>query len=128
MSKEAQKALVLSADAREKLAAAVEALAACGFGPDGPPLETTFAEIEEFGHEVGRLLAREVDENLTSQHAAHFSERADCPQCGAACGSKSELPTRRVQTIDGEVPLREPAFHCPACRRDFFPSTPRAED
>lgn len=128
MGKEARMAAMLTEDARQKLADAAEALAACGFGPDGPPLETTFAEIEDFGHEMGRTLARLVDENLTSQHAARFTEQADCPTCGVVCGSKSESPTRHLQTIDGDVPLQEPAFHCPACRRDFFPSASRAED
>ena len=31
-------------------------MGACGFGPNGPPLETTFAEIEEFGHDMNPRL------------------------------------------------------------------------
>ena len=90
MSKDARESVVLSEVARQKLAEAAEALAACGFGPDGPPLETTFAEIEEFGHEVGRMLARCVDQNLTAQHAEHFClEEAACPHCGTACGPRA---------------------------------------
>ena len=128
MGKEAQIDRLLSDHARRKLAEAVEALAECGFGPDGPPLETTFAEIEQFGHEVGRLLARCVDESLSARHAERFGEQADCPACGATCQAKQDPFARDVQTIDGDVPLREPTYHCPACRRAFFPSAPGVAD
>jgi hypothetical protein len=69
MSKDAQKRIEFTDDAKKKLEECVAAMAACGFGPDGPPLETTFAEIEEFGHEVGKMVARAVDEKLANQHA-----------------------------------------------------------
>ena len=79
MSKDAQKQVVLTDEAKKKLEDCVVALAACGFGAEGPPIDTTFAEIEEFGHEVGRMLARGVDEQLTTQHASHFHGMAACP-------------------------------------------------
>ena len=128
MSKDAENRVVLTDEARKKLEDCVAAMAACGFGPDGPPIDTTFAEIEEFGHEVGKIVARALDEKLTNQHAAHFEGTAACPCCGATCPVAENPSTRDVQTTDGDVPLREPICHCPVCNRDFFPSACRAED
>jgi len=128
MSKDARTRIVLTEDARRKVQEAVDALSACGFGPDGPRLETTFAEIEDFGHEVGRMLARQIEAKLATQQADLFPKQADCPTCGTTCGCKTDLSTRDVQTIDGVIPLSEPTFHCPACRRDFFPSAYLAAD
>lgn len=122
MSKDAQKQVVLTDEAREKLEDCVAAVAACGFGPDGPPLETTFAEIEEFGHEVGKMVARALDEKLTKQHAAHFHGTAACPCCKTESSVAEKPDTRDVQTTDGVVPLHEPMCHCSVCNRDFFPS------
>lgn len=128
MSKDAQDKVVLTEDARRKLEECVAALTACGFGKDGPPLETTFAEIEEFGHEVGRLLARSVEQSLASQHAEHFRGESNCPGCGHRCDISEDPETRVVQTTDGNVPIQEPICHCPVCNRDFFPSADRVED
>ena len=128
MGKDAQKQVVLTDEAKKKFEECVAAMAACGFGPDGPPLETTFAEIEEFGHEVGKMVARAVDEKLTSQHAAHFQGTAACPCCETACPVEENPKTRDVRTTDGVVPLQEPICHCPVCNRDFFPSAYPAED
>jgi hypothetical protein len=128
MSKDAQKQVVLTEEARKKFEECVAAFAACGFGPEGPPLETTFAEIEEFGHEVGKMVARALDAKLAHQHAAHFQGTAPCPCCGTECHIKENSNTRDLQTTDGNVPLREPTCHCPVCNRDFFPSACRVED
>jgi len=128
MSKDAQERMVLTEEAKKKFDECVAALAACGFGPDGPSVETTFAEIEGFGHELGKMLARALDEKLTSQHAAHFEGTAACPCCGTTCPVAENAATRDVQTTDGMIPLREPIGHCPVCNRDFFPSAYRVED
>jgi hypothetical protein len=113
MGKDAQKLVELTDEARRKFEDCVAAMAACGFGPDGPPLETTFAEIEEFGHEVGRMVARALDEKLTRQHASHFHRTAACPGCETKCPVAEHPNTRDIQTTDGVVPLREPMCHCP---------------
>ena len=126
MSKDAQDR-VLSDEALRKFEEFVAAAAACGFGPDGPPIDTTFTEIEEFGHEVGRLVGRALDQRLADQHAAHYQGASTCPNCDKECLSK-ELAERELQTSDGDVPLHEPVFHCSACNRDFFPSTHHVED
>ena len=128
MGKDARIPVTLSDEARKKLEDCVAAMAACGFGADGPPIDTTFAEIEEFGHEVGKMLARALDEKLTSQHATHFQGAAACPCCGTTCPVAENPTTRDVQTTDGTIPLREPHCHCPVCHRDFFPSAYGVED
>ncbi len=128
MSKDAQKQVELTDEARKKFEECVLALAACGFGPGGPPKDTTFAEIEEFGHEVGRMLARALDEKLTNQHAGHFQGTAGCPCCRTMCPVAETPAPRPLQTTDGVVPLQEPVCHCPVCDRDFFPSAYRTED
>jgi hypothetical protein len=103
-------------------------LTAMRFGAEGPPENTTFAEIEEFGHEVGRMLGRAVDQQLTRQHAEQFLHASPCPTCQTVCHPKPTLAERKVQTSDGVVPVHEPVCHCPICNRDFFPSAYRLED
>jgi len=127
MGMDARNQLHLSDEAKKKLDEFVAAAAACQFGVDGPPKETTFTEIEEFGHQVGRTVGCAIDEQLADQHAAHFREPAPCPSCQTLCAPKKELPERELQTKDGQVPLREPLCHCPDCHRDFFPSAYRVE-
>jgi len=128
MGKDAQKSVELTDEAKKKLKECVAALSACGFGDEGPPKNTTFAEIEDFGHQMGQIVARAVDEQLTTQHAAHFQERTPCPSCETPCPPKDVASGRDFKTTDGDVPLHEPVFHCPVCNRDFFPSTYRIED
>ena len=119
---------MLSAEARQKFDELVALLAEERYGPDGPPIDTTFAEIEQFGHQAGRMVGRWLDEHLTDRHAEHFQEGC-CPTCGASGESDvGEKKTRPLQTVDGTIPLAEPAFHCPTCDRDFFPSAERTCD
>ena len=120
---------MLSAVARQKFDELVALLAAEKYGPEGPAIDTTFAEIERFGHQTGRMLGRALDEHLTHQHAEHFQE-ASCPTCGATggLGGAENTKTRPLQTDDGKVSLAEPFFHCPRCDRDFFPSAERTCD
>ena len=128
MSKEAQKALLLNSETQKKFDECVAALTAMRFGPDGPPKDTTFAEIESFGHEVGRMLGRAVDEKLTRQHARQYQESAICPTCHTECPIEDLPSERQMQTCDGPIGLEEPKCHCSVCDRDFFPSASRTED
>ena len=123
MSKDARNEdLELTAEEEEKFSELVALLARRGFGAAGPPRETTFAQIEQFGHRAGRMLARAVDARLAGQHAAHFAGEEPCPTCGEKRLPEESPHDLGLQTDDGEVRLREPAFHCPPCERDFFPS------
>ena len=128
MGKEAQQAVVLNKEGRKAMDECVAALTAMRYGPEGPPKDTTFAEIEEFGHEVGRMVGRAVDQQLTSQHAEQFHEAAFCPTCQTLCEPKPSPAERELQTSDGRVPIAEPVCHCSVCHRDFFPSAYRIED
>ncbi len=120
---------MLSAEARVKFDELVTLLAREKYDSGRPPIDTTFAEIEDFGHQAGRMLGRSLDEHLTLEHAEHFQE-ATCPTCAASGESNAadNKKTRPLQTQDGKIPLAEPAFHCPTCDRDFFPSADRTCD
>lgn len=120
---------MLSAEARVKFDELVALLARERYDSGRPPIDTTFAEIEDFGHQAGRMLGRSLDEHLTIEHAEHFQE-ASCPLCAASGESApaQNKKARPLQTQDGKIPLAEPAFHCPKCDRDFFPSANRTCD
>lgn len=129
MSKDARNEdLDLTLEEKEKFSELVTLLSKCGFGAAGPPRETTFAEIEQFGHRIGRMLARAVDARLTAQHAAHFAGSEPCPTCGEQHSPRERPHDLPLQTQDGEVTLREPTFSCPPCERDFFPSASAVAD
>ena len=115
--------LDLRPEVKEKLSELVALLAAHGFGDQGPRLETTFAQIEQFGHQAGRMVARALDERLVEQHAAHFQNEQPCPTCGETCPPKESPHDLSLQTADGEVTVGEPSCRCSPCRRDFFPGT-----
>ena len=121
---------MLSPQARQKFDELVTVLAEERYGPDGPPIDTTFAEMEQFGHQAGRMVGRAIDARLAAQQADEHFQEASCPTCGA-CGESDAAEnkkTRPLQTQDGKIPLAEPAFHCPRCHRDFFPSAERIGD
>ncbi|MEM1227860.1 MAG: hypothetical protein AAGJ40_19390 [Planctomycetota bacterium] len=44
-----------------------------------PPLNTNWAEIEDSGHELGRLFATEFDQAMQRQHAEHDDDSKPCP-------------------------------------------------
>ena len=48
MGKEARRAIVLDDEVQKKYEEYVAALTTMRYGPEGPPEDTTFAEIEEF--------------------------------------------------------------------------------
>jgi len=124
MSKDARnKDLELSPAEKKQFDELVALLAKRGFGEEGPPRETAFAQIEQFGHQAGQMVARAIDARLAEQHATHFVGEEPCPTCGEKHLPNESPHDLELQTEDGEVKLREPAFHCPPCERDFFPST-----
>ena len=90
------------------------------YGQDGPPIETTWAEIEDAGHELGKLVATEYDQLMQRQHAEKFDVTHPCPQCGKQAGPS--VKHRELTTRDGAADLYEPELHCVSCERSFFPS------
>jgi hypothetical protein len=73
-------------------------------------------------------MARAVDARLVEEHAAHFAGEQACPNCGEKHPPKEGRHILPLQTEDGEVIFREPAFRCPPCERDFFPATDPTSD
>jgi len=80
-----------------------------------------FSEIEDAGQNLGRLLSRLSQSRLVNEVAAGEPVSRACPTCGQTC--RVEVVKRTVTGLDGPVDMMEPKAHCPACRRDFFPST-----
>jgi len=79
-----------------------------------------FSQIEDAGRNLGRLLSRLSQTRLANEVAAGEGCVRDCPTCGKSCAV--EVARRTVSGLDGPLEMLEPKAHCPACRRDFFPS------
>ncbi len=79
-----------------------------------------FTELEAAGHRLGRAVAQATTERLALTQAERMTGAQPCPTCGRLCPLVHRQ--RPLETIDGPIELREPVCHCPACRRDFFPS------
>jgi|SRR5271168_2388017 len=79
-----------------------------------------FSAVEEAGHKLGQFLSRVAQARLANEIAAGERIARECPTCGAVCSVV--MATRTVTGIDGPMEILEPKAHCPACRRDFFPS------
>jgi hypothetical protein len=79
-----------------------------------------FSEIEDAGRKLGQFLSRMSQSRLVAEVAAGERIARECPQCGQVC---SVITVKRTVTgLDGPMEIMEPKAHCPACRRDFFPS------
>lgn len=111
----------ISQQIEEKLADLAELICNQEFGPEGPPKDITFREIEALGFRAAQLAAAKFETTATRQHQRHFEQTQACPQCGGDCEAK-RLAERKLLTRLGPVQLSEIEFHCNACRRSFFPS------
>ena len=80
-----------------------------------------YSVIESRAHQLGRQLSREVQQRQMGETAALALRRARCPGCGTPCELSEHK--RRVTSIDGPLDVQELKGRCPACRRDFFPSS-----
>lgn len=94
------------------------------YGNNGPPIDLTWAEIEDLGHELGKLTATEFDQTVQRQQAEKLDAPTACPHCGKPCSAS--VKHRDLLTRDGTADLSEPQFHCVSCERSFFPSAGRA--
>jgi hypothetical protein len=88
--------------------------------PDGPGLEVTLADMEEYAAAASRALVKGAVESMAGSQAEQLGEAAPCPSCRKMC--PLERKSRPVVVRGGAAHLEEPVGHCPACRRDFFPS------
>jgi hypothetical protein len=88
----------------------------------GPDLDLDADQIEQFAKGAACAMAREAIEELLEKKAALLGAEQSCPTCQRLC--PLVRAPRIIQFWGGEVAYSEPKCHCPACRRDFFPSTP----
>lgn len=79
-----------------------------------------YGDIEDAGQQLGRLLSCMAQSRLANEVASGAAGDAACPDCGQVC--TVNVHKRTVTGLDGPVEVLEPKAHCPACRRDFFPS------
>src|SRR5271156_3211369 len=96
------------------------------WGEQGPGLDVDLTQMEDVGVAAMRGLLAGTLEAATEQQASQLGEQQACPDCGRMCPlRKEERPF--VVRGGGSFEHHEPKAHCPACRRDFFPSTSAAE-
>ena len=90
------------------------------YGPDGPPLDADFDEMEQIAAAATAGLVEGTLEHLTQQQAQRLPEQLPCPTCQKSCPVRAR--PRQVVARGAGITLQEPVAHCPDCRRDFFPS------
>lgn len=91
------------------------------FGDAGPGLDADLAAMEQVAVAAARGLTEGTLAALLEQQAQALPAESPCPDCARPCPLHHE--PRTLTAHGGDVPYREPVAHCPACRRDFFPST-----
>jgi hypothetical protein len=79
-----------------------------------------YSVLEQAAHGLGRELSRVTQQRAAREVAAGSQSTSVCPGCGQVC--PTEMSQRTVTSLDGPLEVLEPLAHCPACRRDFFPS------
>ena len=89
----------------------------------GPELDLDADDIEQMAATAARAVARGTIEELLERKASLLGPEQPCPTCDRPCTVRRE--PRSMDFWGGEVAYAEPKCHCPACRRDFFPSAPR---
>ncbi len=88
----------------------------------GPELDLDVDDIEQFAKDAACAVAKGTIEDLLEKKAATLGPEQPCPDCQRLC-PVGRAP-RTIHFWGAPVPYEEPKCHCPACRRDFFPSTP----
>ena len=91
------------------------------FGDAGPGLDADLAALERIALAAAGGLTEGTLAALLEQQAQALPAETPCPGCGRPCSIHHE-PRSLATAHGGSVCYREPAAHCPACRRDFFPS------
>ncbi len=86
----------------------------------GPDLDLDADQIEQMAATAACAVAKGAIEELLEKKAALLGDEQPCPTCNRLCPVKRQ--PREIQFWGGEVAYSEPKCHCPACRRDFFPS------
>src|ERR1700722_8517701 len=90
------------------------------FGDAGPGLDVDLASLEQVAVAAARGLTGGTLATLLEQQAQALPAESPCPECERPCPIHQE--PRTLTARGGTLCYREPIAHCPACRRDFFPS------
>ena len=77
-------------------------------------------ELETVSQSLAQRLGCASLSRAVREVAAQCDSQAACPTCGKQW--PVEMTKRPVKSLSGSIELMEPVGHCPACRRDFFPS------
>ena len=93
------------------------------FGDAGPGLDADLATLERVAVAAARGLLDGTLATLLEQQAQALPGESPCPARGRPCPVRHE-PRALAGAHGAAVSYREPVAHCPACRRDFFPSAP----
>ena len=96
------------------------------WGEQGPGLDVTLSDMEDVAMAAVQALLAGTLEVATEKQASQLGSQQACPECGAVCPLQHEERPIVVRT-GTTFEHHEPKAHCPACRRDFFPSTSAAE-
>lgn len=97
------------------------------FGPDGPPIGTSFAELERITLAVSdegrkRLLELLLIRQAEAMHRELPENLRHCPLCGRVTVTRDPEP-RRLQSCAAIVEWQEPHRYCGRCRKAFFPQS-----
>ena len=90
------------------------------FGEAGPGLDLDFDSIESLAVDMAQALTRGTIEEILRNQFQLLGDQQPCPGCSRPCPVEKE--PRTVAVRGGTIDYDEPICHCPACRRDFFPS------
>ena len=93
------------------------------FGEAGPGLDLDFDSIESLAVDMAQTLTRGTIEEILRIQFQLLGDQQPCPQCSRSCPVQKAARTLAVR--GGTIDYEEPTCHCPACRRDFFPSAPQ---
>jgi hypothetical protein len=92
------------------------------YGEEGPGLDLDFDSIESLAVDMGQAVIRGTVEEILKTQFKRLGDHQPCPSCQRAC--PVDKAPRTIQVRGGTIQYDEPVCHCPACRRDFFPSPP----
>jgi hypothetical protein len=97
------------------------------YGPDGPPVGTSFTDIEKIVHALGLEFQKQLlDLLLLRQAEAMHRDLAEslrcCPSCKRDTIAQDPEP-RLLHSRAGIVEWQEPQRYCKHCRKAFFPQS-----
>lgn len=92
------------------------------YGDEGPGLDIDFDSIESLAVDIGQAVIKGAIEEVLKTQGKLLGDHQPCPACARACPVSTA--SRTIQIRGGTIQYDEPVGHCPACRRDFFPSPP----